>query len=94
MFALIRFLDDFDKKEYTVPVKDIKDFYLANEQDFSRNKVYTTLWVEEDNPENNGTYPSQVLLQASNRDQWLCNTSLVCAVYITTCILFLEQILL
>lgn len=69
MFALIRFLDDFDKKEYTVPVKDIKDFYPANEQDFSRNKVYTTLWVEEDNPENNGTYPSQVLLLASSKEE-------------------------
>ncbi|KAH6920522.1 hypothetical protein HPB50_028490 [Hyalomma asiaticum] len=37
MFALIRFLDAFNKKEYTVPVKDIKDFNPANEENFNRN---------------------------------------------------------
>lgn len=65
MFALVRFLDAFDKKEYAVPASNIKDFHPANEDDFSRSKVYTTFWVEETNPENNGPYPSQVLLLAS-----------------------------
>ncbi|KAH7968327.1 hypothetical protein HPB52_007862 [Rhipicephalus sanguineus] len=64
MFALVRFLDAFDKKEYIVPASSVKDFHPRNDQDFSNKKVYTTFWIEEENPENNGPYPSQVLLLA------------------------------
>ncbi|KAH7936280.1 hypothetical protein HPB52_021321 [Rhipicephalus sanguineus] len=64
MFALVRFLDAFDKKEYVVPASNVKDFHPRNDQDFSNNKVYTTFWIEEENPEYNGSYPSQVLLLA------------------------------
>lgn len=69
MFALVRFLDAFDKKEYVVPASNVKDFHPRNDQDFSNNKVYTTFWIEEENPENNGPYPSQVLLLANSREE-------------------------
>ncbi|KAH7948500.1 hypothetical protein HPB52_023589 [Rhipicephalus sanguineus] len=69
MFALVRFLDAFDKKEYVVPASNVKYFHPRNDQDFSNNKVYTTFWIEEENPENNGPYPSQVLLLASSREE-------------------------
>ncbi|KAH6938422.1 hypothetical protein HPB50_009164 [Hyalomma asiaticum] len=68
MFALVRFLDAFDKKESAVLASNIKDFPPANDHS-SRNKVYTTFWVEVASPENNRPYPSQVLQSANSREE-------------------------
>lgn len=65
MFALVRFLKEFDQKGYVVPVRCIKDFHPVNENDFDKNGVYTTFWEDNENSENTGSYPSQVLLLAS-----------------------------
>ncbi|XP_037505867.1 uncharacterized protein LOC119382226 [Rhipicephalus sanguineus] len=40
MFALLRFLDAFDKKEYVVPASNVKDFHPRNYQYFSNNKYH------------------------------------------------------
>ncbi|CAN8016878.1 unnamed protein product [Ixodes persulcatus] len=69
MFALVRFLKEFDKKGYVVPVRCIKDFHPVNENDFDKNGVYTTYWEDNENSENTGSYPSQVLHLANSEEE-------------------------
>ncbi|XP_040076473.3 uncharacterized protein LOC115315900 [Ixodes scapularis] len=69
MFALVRFLKEFDQKGYVVPVRCIKDFHPVNENDFDKNGVYTTFWEDNENSENTGSYPSQVLLLANSEEE-------------------------
>lgn len=66
MFALVRFSNEYDKEPYEVPVHDIKDFNPLHKSDFDRSKVYTTLWKDNEVPQNTGYCPSQVLLLAGN----------------------------
>ncbi|KAH7963702.1 hypothetical protein HPB52_022430 [Rhipicephalus sanguineus] len=68
MYALVRFLNSFDKKEYVVPVHNIKDFHPANKDDFNKTKVYTTLWIDED-PERTGSYTCRNLLLADSEEE-------------------------
>ncbi|CAN7988347.1 unnamed protein product [Ixodes pacificus] len=68
MFALVRFLKEFDQKGYVVPVRCIKDFHPVNENHFDKNGVYTTFWEDNENSENTGSYPSQVLLLANSEE--------------------------
>ncbi|XP_049274570.1 uncharacterized protein LOC119402345 isoform X2 [Rhipicephalus sanguineus] len=68
MYALVRFLNSFDKKEYVVPVHNIKDFHPANKDDFNKTKVYTTLWIDED-PEIAGFYTCRILLLADSEEE-------------------------
>ncbi|KAH9375180.1 hypothetical protein HPB48_017949 [Haemaphysalis longicornis] len=66
MFALVRFLNEYAKEPYEVPVDDIKDFHPADENDFDGGKVYSAFWKDDEVPENTGQYPAQVLLLAGN----------------------------
>lgn len=63
MYALVRFLNSFDQKEYVVPVHNIKGFHPVNKDDFNKTKVYTTLWIDED-PDITGSYTCRILLLA------------------------------
>ncbi|XP_042147356.1 uncharacterized protein LOC121836507 [Ixodes scapularis] len=69
MFALVRFLKEFDQKRYVVPVRCIKDFHPVNENDLDKNGVYTAFWEDNENSENIGSYPSQVLLLANSEEE-------------------------
>lgn len=82
MFALVRFLNEYDEEPYAVPVEDVKDFNPANENVFDRNKVYSTFWKDSEAPENTGLYPSQVLLLAGNCKLYLCGLFCSTQVYI------------
>ncbi|KAL1477335.1 hypothetical protein MTO96_035817 [Rhipicephalus appendiculatus] len=68
MFALVRFLNSFDNKEYAVPVHNIKDFHPANKDDFNKTKVYTSLWIDED-AEITGSYSCRILLLADSEQE-------------------------
>lgn len=68
MFALVRFLNEYAKEPYEVPVDDIKDFHPADENDFDGGKVYSAFWKDDEVPENTGQYPAQVLLLAASRE--------------------------
>lgn len=65
MFALVRFLNEFDEKLYVVAASCIVDFHPTNETDYDKKAIYTTYWEDEENPDNTDTYSSQILLLAS-----------------------------
>ncbi|XP_075742824.1 uncharacterized protein LOC119176356 [Rhipicephalus microplus] len=68
MYALVRFLNSFDQKEYVVPVHNIKGFHPVNKDDFNKTKVYTTLWIDED-PDITGSYTCRILLLADSEEE-------------------------
>ncbi|KAH6920342.1 hypothetical protein HPB50_028671 [Hyalomma asiaticum] len=68
MFALVRFLNGFDAKEYALHVENIQDFYPADEDDFVKNKVYKAHWIDKD-PNITGLYPCQILLLAGSKEE-------------------------
>ncbi|XP_037515551.1 uncharacterized protein LOC119391984 [Rhipicephalus sanguineus] len=69
MFALVRFLNSFDKKEYIIPANNIKDFYPESKEDFIKSKVYRTEWVDHEDPENTGSYTCRILLLADSEQE-------------------------
>uniref|UniRef100_A0A147BAF1 BEN domain-containing protein n=1 Tax=Ixodes ricinus TaxID=34613 RepID=A0A147BAF1_IXORI len=64
MFALIRFLNQFDNRPYIISTSNILDFKPSNEEDYDKNCIYSVYWEDKENPENTGTYSSQILLMA------------------------------
>lgn len=64
MFALIRFLNEFDETPYVVSAKSIKDFNPTDENDYDKNGVYSTYWEDKEKCENSGIYSAQILLLA------------------------------
>lgn len=64
MFVLVRFLNEFDNRPYIVPASNILDFKPSNEEDYDKNAIYSVYWDDKENPENTGTYSSQILLMA------------------------------
>ncbi|KAL1445813.1 hypothetical protein MTO96_028997 [Rhipicephalus appendiculatus] len=69
MFALVRFLNTFDEKEYVIPVTNIKDFYPESKEDFIKSKVYTTEWIDDEDSENTGSYTCRILLLADSEQE-------------------------
>uniref|UniRef100_A0A6B0VDF2 BEN domain-containing protein n=1 Tax=Ixodes ricinus TaxID=34613 RepID=A0A6B0VDF2_IXORI len=68
MFALVRFLNEFDEKLYVVAASCIVDFHPTNETDYDKKAIYTTYWEDEENPDNTDTYSSQILLLANTKE--------------------------
>lgn len=64
MYALVRFLNDHDRKIYTIPVTRIREFNPADAEDFDAQLVYSAFWDDTDSEETSGHYPAQILMMA------------------------------
>nr|XP_050032342.1 BEN domain-containing protein 5-like [Dermacentor andersoni] len=69
MFALVKFLKEFDKNRlYVGTASSILDFHPRSTEDFNNRTVYSVFWVDEENHENTRAYEAQVLLLAESRE--------------------------
>ncbi|KAL1474935.1 hypothetical protein MTO96_020409 [Rhipicephalus appendiculatus] len=70
MFAVVRFLNDFDEKHHVIPVADIKDFKPASDSDFDKCATYSAFWHDPVDDEDTGFYNAQVLMLAAMVKHW------------------------
>ncbi|CAN7978027.1 unnamed protein product, partial [Ixodes persulcatus] len=68
MYALVRVLNDHDRKIYTIPVTGIREFNPANAEDFDSQLVYSAFWDDPDSEETSVHYPAQILMIAETED--------------------------
>ncbi|KAH7977842.1 hypothetical protein HPB49_003719 [Dermacentor silvarum] len=70
MFALVKFLEEFDNNRlYVVSVNSILDFRPQHTEDFDNRTNYSVFGVDEANNENTRAYEAQVLLLAESREE-------------------------
>ncbi|XP_049272478.1 BEN domain-containing protein 5 [Rhipicephalus sanguineus] len=70
MFALVKFLKEFDSNRlYVVDSDSILDLHPRSTEDFDNRRVYSVFWVDEENSENTRAYEAQVLLLAESREE-------------------------
>ncbi|KAH7983527.1 hypothetical protein HPB52_012414 [Rhipicephalus sanguineus] len=69
MFAVVRFLDDFDEKRHVIPVTDIKDFRPANGSDFNKRATYTAFLRDPVDDEDTEFYNAQILMLAGTSQE-------------------------
>ncbi|KAL1426888.1 hypothetical protein MTO96_000424 [Rhipicephalus appendiculatus] len=74
MFAVVRFLNDFDEKRHVIPVADIKDFKPANDSDFDKRATYSAFWRDPVDDEDTGFYNAQILMLAAMVKHWALKT--------------------
>ncbi|XP_037511879.1 BEN domain-containing protein 5-like isoform X2 [Rhipicephalus sanguineus] len=69
MFALVKFLEEFDSNRlYVVDADTILDFHPKSTDDFDNRAIYSVFWVDE-NSENTQAYKAQVLLLAESKEE-------------------------
>ncbi|KAH6934245.1 hypothetical protein HPB50_022232 [Hyalomma asiaticum] len=66
MFAVVRFLDDFDGKRHVIPASDKKNFYPENDLDFDKYATYSAYWRDPVDDEDTGFYNVQILMLAES----------------------------
>ncbi|KAH7983216.1 hypothetical protein HPB52_010234 [Rhipicephalus sanguineus] len=74
MFAVVRFLHDFDEKRHVIPVTDIKDFRPANDSDFDKRATNTAFWRDPLDDEDTGFYNAQIIMLAAMVKHWGAKT--------------------
>ncbi|KAL1471877.1 hypothetical protein MTO96_039658 [Rhipicephalus appendiculatus] len=72
MFAVVRFLDDLEKR-LVIPVTDIKNFKPANVSDFDKHATYTAFWRDPIGDEGTAYYDAQVLMLAVSSGKEDCD---------------------
>ncbi|KAH9374474.1 hypothetical protein HPB48_022136 [Haemaphysalis longicornis] len=69
MHAVVRFIDDEDKRLHIVPVDAIVNFKPKDERDFSKSTLYNVYW-QDPVEANTGMYRAQVLMLADMLRYW------------------------
>ncbi|XP_075743872.1 uncharacterized protein LOC142802728 isoform X2 [Rhipicephalus microplus] len=64
MFAVVRFIDDHDKRLHVIHVDDIDSFEPRDTSDYNNLSVYNAYWQDPVDDSNNGLYKTQVLMLA------------------------------
>ncbi|XP_077550279.1 uncharacterized protein LOC144163244 [Haemaphysalis longicornis] len=68
MHAVVRFIDDEDKRLHIVPVDAIVNFKPKDERDFSKSTLYNVYW-QDPVEANTGMYRAQVLMLAATKEE-------------------------
>ncbi|KAH8040142.1 hypothetical protein HPB51_009520 [Rhipicephalus microplus] len=65
MFAVVRFIDDHDKRLQVIHVEDIDSFEPRDTSDYDNRSVYTAYWQDPVEDSNSGLYKTQLLMLAA-----------------------------
>ncbi|KAH6933909.1 hypothetical protein HPB50_018777 [Hyalomma asiaticum] len=65
MFAVVRFLDDFDGKRHVIPASDIKNLNPENDLGFDKYATYSAYWRDPVDDEDTGFYNVQIVMLAA-----------------------------
>lgn len=68
MYAVVRFLDDHDKRLHVIHVHDIEKFDPKDTSDYDNRFVYSAYWRDPVDDTNTGLYNTQVLMLAESED--------------------------
>lgn len=70
MYAVVRFLDDHDKRLHVIHVHDIEKFDPKDTSDYDNRFVYSAYWRDPVDDTNTGLYNTQVLMLAGMCGMW------------------------
>lgn len=62
MYALVRFVDDLDRRRHVMHVDNIRNFNPVHKTDFNNKAHYTVLWTDNVDSGNTGDYTAQILM--------------------------------
>ncbi|KAL1435371.1 hypothetical protein MTO96_010992 [Rhipicephalus appendiculatus] len=66
MFAVVRFIDDHDKRLHVIHVDEIENFEPEDTSDYDNRSVYNAYWRDPVDDSNSGRYKTQVLMLAES----------------------------